>query len=60
MNGITESLLDELDAAGWQVVPKEPTRAMIAAGWSYSRADAVDETYKRMLGAAPRAGGKRR
>jgi hypothetical protein len=53
-----DSFLDELDATGWQLVPKEPTDAMMQAGLYQSSHDSqwgdLYQGYKDMLAAAPK------
>ena len=48
-----DSFMEELDAAGYRIVPKEPTEEQIAAGWIDKEDVNPDEIYRAMLDAAP-------
>jgi hypothetical protein len=48
---IADAVFAAIDAAGWQLVPKEPTKEMLRT-LHYS--DALIETYRAMLSAAPK------
>ena len=47
------AVISEIEAAGYRVVPVEPTKAMIAAAMESDR-DLVGLTYTAMLAAAPK------
>ena len=57
---LTEAILTALDAAGYAIVPREPTDAMVRAGWdqmvfeaeSGRRPDTVKRSYAKMISAA--------
>jgi len=56
----SDAVLRALDEAGFSVVPKEPTRAMMEAAMSRPAADAISmglytSIYRAMVGAAPTA-----
>lgn len=40
--------------AGWQVVPREPTDEMVAAGWDVEELRTPDRIYRAMLNTAPK------
>jgi hypothetical protein len=50
---VERDLRDALRAAGWAVVPVEPTREMLRAGYDESGRRAVDGIWEAMLAAAP-------
>jgi hypothetical protein len=63
---IADSLLEALDAAGYVIVPKEPSEEMISAGeraGHYARSNPVicendaDACYRAMLAASQQKGG---
>jgi TRAP-type C4-dicarboxylate transport system substrate-binding protein len=53
-----DEILAAIEAAGWQVVPKEPTREMKEAGGRYKAEYGIRRTvggyYRAMLAAAPK------
>jgi hypothetical protein len=53
--GEANAALAAIEAAGWQCVPKEPTKEMYEAGWWQV---GTNDIYRAMLTAAPKPGGE--
>jgi hypothetical protein len=48
-----DSFVDELDAAGYVIVPKHPTYEMVMEGLTPAIPGSVSEIYKEMIKARP-------
>lgn len=54
---LLDTLLDQIDIAGFAIVPKQPTAAMIEEGWHNGRPGSTGEIYRAMIAAAPKVQG---
>jgi hypothetical protein len=54
---IADGMLAALDAAGYVIVPKEPTQEMIEAGWAAAHDESAAECWRDMLAASQQKGG---
>jgi hypothetical protein len=53
-----DEFLATIEAAGWQVVPKEPTVGMLGATVNDDWPGCTGDIYRAMLAAAPKPGGE--